>query len=128
MDPETYTYLSRPSVNYVFFPQKSFSNVGDQFLAIGQALLPYDETNIDSRLSQIHNSERMVLALENVTAGLVQRAIKGGQRSTIVDPNRPVGSPGDKKWDFLVPKATVTTSDLVAGITPPGICGFRRFR
>jgi len=120
MDPETYTYLSRPSVNYVFFPQKSFSNVGDQFLAIGQALLPYDETNIDSRLSQIHNSERMVLALENVTAGLVQRAIKGGQRSTIVDPNRPVGSPGDKKWDFLVPKATVTTSDLVAGITPPG--------
>ena len=129
MDPETYTYLSRPAVNYVYFPQRGFSKIGDQFLVIGQALLPYDDNNIDSKLNRIHNSERMVLALENVLPGTVERAISEGRRSIVVDPDRRTSDarPGDKNWDFLVPKATVTTAELESGNLPPGFISLDNF-
>ena len=129
MDPETYTYLSRPAINYVYFPQRGFSRVGDKFLVIGQALLPYDDNNIDSKLNRIHNSERMVLALENVTPGTVERAISEGRRSIVVNPSRRASNarPGDEQWDFLVPKVTVTTADLESGNQPPGFMSLDDF-
>lgn len=129
MDPETYTYLSRPAINYVYFPQRGFSRVGDKFLVIGQALLPYDDNNIDSKLNRIHNSERMVLALENITPGTIERAIGEGRRSIVVNPDRRTSDarPGDNRWDFLVPKATVTTADLESGNQPPGFMSLDDF-
>ena len=128
-DPETYTYLSRPAINYVYFPQRGFSRVGDKFLVIGQALLPYDDNNIDSKLNRLHNSERMVLALEDVTEVSIESAIERGRRSIVVNPDRRTSDarPGDEKWDFLVPKATVTTADVENRVYTPGFESLNQF-
>jgi hypothetical protein len=121
-DPERYAYLSHTSVNHVFFPQKSFSNIGDQFLVIGQALIPYDENSIDSNLNTFQSSERMMLATGNeVTTDIIYRGMQGGFRSVEENPTRAtLTNLGARNWDYMVPKVVVTTTDLENSTEPPG--------
>ena len=121
-DPERYAYLSKPSVNHAFFPQKNFSNIGDQFLVIGQALIPYDENSIDSKLNTFQSSERMMLATgSEVTTSVIYEGMKAGFRSVEEDPSRRgITNLGERNWDYMVPKVVVTTRDLEAGRRPLG--------
>ena len=121
-DPERYAYLSHTSVNHVFFPQKSFSNIGDQFLVIGQALVPYDENSIDSNLNTFQSSERMMLATGNeVTTDKIYRGMQEGFRSVEENPTRAtLTNLGGRNWDYMVPKVVVTTTDLENSTEPPG--------
>jgi hypothetical protein len=121
-DPERYAYLSNPSVNHAFFPQKNFSNIGDQFLVIGQALIPYDENSVDSKLNTFQSSERMMLATgSEVTTSVIYEGMKAGFRSVEEDPSRRgVTNLGERNWDYMVPKVVVTTRDLEAGRRPLG--------
>jgi len=121
-DPERYAYLSHTSVNHVFFPQKSFFNIGDQFLVIGQALIPYDENSIDSNLNTFQSSERMMLATGNeVTTDIIYRGMQEGFRSVEENPARAtLTNLGGRNWDYMVPKVVVTTTDLENSTEPPG--------
>ena len=128
-DPERYAYLSNPSVNHAFFPQKNFSNIGDQFLVIGQALIPYDENSIDSKLNTFQSSERMMLATgSEVTTSVIYEGMKEGFRSVEEDPSRRGATNlGERNWDYMVPKVVVTTRDLEAGRQPPGYMALDEF-
>lgn len=128
-DPERYAYLSHTSVNHVFFPQKSFSNIGDQFLVIGQALIPYDENSIDSNLNTFQSSERMMLGTgSNVTTDIIYRGMQGGFRSVEENPARAtLTNLGSRNWDYMVPKVVVTTTDLEKSIQPPGFQSLANF-
>ena len=128
-DPERYAYLSHTSVNHVFFPQKSFSNIGDQFLVIGQALIPYDENSIDSNLNTFQSSERMMLATgSEVTTDTIYRGMQGGFRSVEENPARAtITNLGARNWDYMVPKVVATTTDLENSIQPPGFQSLANF-
>jgi len=128
-DPERYAYLSNPSVNHAFFPQKNFSNIGDQFLVIGQALIPYDENSIDSKLNTFQSSERMMLATgSEVTTSVIYEEMKAGFRSVEEDPSRrAITNLGERNWDYMVPKVVVTTRDLERGRQPPGYMALDEF-
>lgn len=128
-DPERYAYLSKPSVNHVFFPQKSFSNIGDQFLVIGQALVPYDGNSIDSNLNTFQSSERMMLATgSDVTTSVIYEDMKAGFRSVQENPDRATLTDlGARNWDYMVPKVVVTTRDLEIKREPPGYQSLANF-
>lgn len=128
-DPERYAYLSHTSVNHVFFPQKSFSNIGDQFLVIGQALIPYNENSIDSNLNTFQSSERMMLATGNeVTTDIIYRGMQEGFRSVEENPTRAtLTNLGARNWDYMVPKVVVTTTDLENSIEHPGYQSLANF-
>lgn len=126
MDPERYAYLSKMAINNTFFSERAFSKPGDRFIAIGQALIPYDSdvTSIDGKMQAFHSSERIILAKSNVsTYGIEKEALEEGTwRSNEVSARGVVN--GEKisarLWDYLTPKVVMTTDDLINGNYIPG--------